>query len=82
MTVSEPVPHYFVLRSRDALSPRDLITLGLALRRDWQGAVPGNPRVSDLVNADAEALGNPGACEPRGFLDDPDISPNWPESLT
>ena len=82
ITVEEPAPHYFLLRSRDALAPRPLIVLGLALRRDWKRAVPLNPRVSDLVNADSQALTAPAACKPRGFLDDPDISPNWPESLT
>jgi hypothetical protein len=82
VTVEEPAPHYFLLRSRDALAPRPLVELGLALRRDWQRAVPANPRVSDLVNADSQALNNPAKCQPRGFLDDPDISPNWPEALT
>ncbi len=82
VTVEEPAPHYFLVRSRDALAPRPLVALGLALRRDWQRAEPQNPRVSDLVNADAHALNNPAKCQPRGFLDDPDISPNWPEALT
>jgi hypothetical protein len=82
VTVEEPAPHYFLLRSRDALARHALVTLGLALRRAWQRAEPANPRVSDLVNADSQALRNPGKCQPRGFLDDPDISPNWPEALT
>jgi hypothetical protein len=82
VTVEQPAPHYFLVRSRKALPPRELVALGLTLRREWQRAIPGNPRVSDLVNADAQALNDPAKCQPRGFLDDPDISPNWPEALT
>ncbi|HWB22839.1 MAG TPA: glycosyltransferase family 39 protein [Gaiellaceae bacterium] len=82
VTVAEPAPHYFLVRSKAALPPRQLVTLALALRRDWQRAVPMNPRVIDLVNADSQALNEPAACKPHGFLDDPDISPNWPEALT
>ena len=55
---------------------------GSRLRRRWQRLVPGNPRVVDLVQADRQALRAPAACKGHGFLDDPDISPNWPESLT
>ena len=82
VTVAEPAPQYILVRSRDSLAPRPLVELALALRRDWQRAVPTNPRVSDLVNADSQALTNPAKCQPRGFLEDPDISPNWPEALT
>jgi hypothetical protein len=80
--LSEPVPRYLVVRSRRPEPPRALVTTGLALRRRWQRAIPGNPRSIDNVNADARALGTPGGCTGHGFLDDPDISPNWPESLT
>jgi Dolichyl-phosphate-mannose-protein mannosyltransferase len=82
VTVDEQEPHYFLVRSRNALAPRQLVTLGLALRLAWQRAVPMNPRVSDLVNADSQALTAPAKCQPHGFLGDPDISPNWPEALT
>ena len=82
VTVLEPAPHYFLLRSTEALAPRALLELGLALRQRWQIAVPTNPRVQDLVDADTQALNAPGACKPHGFLGDPDISPNWPEALT
>ncbi len=82
VSVNRPTPHYFLLHSRQALAPRQLLTLALAVRRDWLRAEPENPRAGDLVNADSEALRAPAACQPRGFLDDPDISPNWPESLT
>jgi len=81
-TLSEPEPHYFLVRSTRPLPPRALVEAGLALRRRWQAAIPGNPRVIDNVDADAQALRAPGACKGHGFLDDPDISPNWPESLT
>jgi 4-amino-4-deoxy-L-arabinose transferase-like glycosyltransferase len=80
--VEQPGAHYFLVRSKHALAPRALVQLGLALRRSWQRVVPGNPRVADLVQGDAQALRAPGACKGHGFLDDPDISPNWPESLT
>jgi hypothetical protein len=80
-TLAEPVPRYLVVTSR-ALPPRELVRTGLALRRRWQTAIPGNPRVVDNVDADAQALRAPAACTGHGFLDDPDISPNWPESLT
>jgi hypothetical protein len=82
VVVSDPAPRYFLVRSAKPLPQRDLVGLGLELRRRWQSTVPGNPRVIDLVEADEQALGDPGACKGHGFLDDPDISPNWPESLT
>ena len=78
--VEEPAPRYLLVRSAP-LPPRGLVREGLELRRRWQRAVPGNPRVVDLVQADAQALRAPRACKGHGFLDDPDISPNWPESV-
>jgi hypothetical protein len=80
-TLDELAANYFLVRSTRPLAPRALVQIGLALRRHWQRAVPGNPRVVDLVEADAQALRDPAACKPHGFLADPDISPNWPESL-
>jgi hypothetical protein len=81
-TIEQPAPRYFFVRSAKPLLPRGLVELGLELRRRWQKAVPGNPRVVDLVQGDAQALRAPGSCKGHGFLDDPDISPNWPESVT
>ena len=81
MVVADPAPRYIVVRSKAALPPRQLVELGLELRRRWQRLVPGNPRVVDLVDGDAQALRDPASCKGHGFLDDPDISPNWPESL-
>ena len=80
--VADLTPKVLLVRSAKPLPPRQLIELGLTLRRRWQRLVPGNPRVIDLVDADSQALRDPGACKGHGFLDDPDISPNWPESLT
>lgn len=78
VTVARPAPQYFLIRSRQALPPRQLVEAGLRLRRRWQSAVPANPRVSELVAADTAALAGPSACRPYGVLDDPDITPNWP----
>ena len=80
--VADPAPRYILIRSKSALSARGLVELGLELRRVWQRLVPGNPRVVDLVDGDSQALRDPAACKGHGFLDDPDISPNWPESVT
>ncbi len=80
--LTDPTASVLMVRSAKPLAPRGLVQLGLMLRRRWQRLVPGNPRVVDLVDAGAQALRNPGACRGHGFLDDPDISPNWPESLT
>ncbi len=80
--LAEPLPHYLVVRTTGARSPRALVTTSLALRRRWHAAIPGNPRSIDNVNADSQALRAPAACRGHGFLDDPDISPNWPEALT
>ena len=82
VVVADPTASVLLVRSAKPLPAHRLVQLGLALRRRWQQLVPGNPRVVDLVNADAQALGDPGGCKGHGFLDDPDISPNWPESLT
>jgi mannosyltransferase len=81
VVVADPAPRYIVARSKAALPPRQLVELGLELRRRWQRLVPGNPRVIDLVDGDSQALRDPASCKGHGFLDDPDISPNWPESL-
>ena len=78
--LTDPAPRYMLVRSKAALPPRRLVELGLELRRVWQRLVPGNPRVVDLVGGDAQALRNAAGCKGHGFLDDPDISPNWPES--
>jgi Dolichyl-phosphate-mannose-protein mannosyltransferase len=77
VTVARPAPQYFLIRSRKRLPPRRLLAAGLRLRRLWQSAVPANPRVSELIDADAAALGGR-SCRPYGVLDDPDITPNWP----
>jgi hypothetical protein len=81
-TLEEPLPHYLVVRTKRPLPPRELVTTGLTIRRRWHAAIPGNPRSIDNVNADSQALRAPAACRGHGFLDDPDISPNWPEALT
>ena len=80
VTVTKPVRLTLVVRS-GSLAPRALVTLGLELRRRWHAVIKANPRVSDEIDADAQALRNPAACKGHGFLNDPDISPNWPESL-
>jgi len=82
VTIAQPVRNTLVVRSRSALSQRRLVELGLELRRRWARAVRDNPRVSDLIAADSTALRDPAGCKGHGFLGDPDISPNWPESLT
>jgi len=81
VTVANPVRRMLVVRSAP-LGPRALVTLGLELRRRWHAVIKDNPRVSDLIGADSQALHDPAACKGHGFLNDPDISPNWPESLT
>ena len=78
VTVARPTPRYFVVRSRSALSPRQLVELGVRLRLAWQRAVPANTRVEELLIADREALRAPRACPAYGALGDPDISPHWP----
>jgi hypothetical protein len=77
----EPVGgHYFVVRSRRAVSPRALIREGLALRERWKRAVPFNQRVDELLTSDRQLLA--GTCAPYGDLGDPDISPHWPPALS
>jgi hypothetical protein len=76
--VSEPVRHFFVVRSRSALPPRALVAAGLSLRRTWQRAVPSNRRAALLVDADSTALARPASCRPVGILGDPDIDPHYP----
>jgi hypothetical protein len=76
--LSEPYRHFIVLRSASALPPRQLVELGLQLRRAWYRAVPFNRRVNLLIAADRTALRNPGRCKPVGVLGDPDIVPNYP----
>ncbi len=67
---------YFLVRSATPLRPRALIEEGLRLRRAWKRAMPGNPRVDELLQADRQLLA--GTCIPYGDLGDPDISPHWP----
>jgi hypothetical protein len=76
--LTEPYRHFIVLRSSVALPPRQLVELGLELRRTWFRAVPFNRRVNLLIAADRTALRNPAGCKPVGVLGDPDIVPNYP----
>jgi hypothetical protein len=76
--VTEPYRHFIVLRSRSALPARQLVELGLELRRTWYRAVPFNRRVNLLIAADRNALRKPDRCKPVGVLGDPDIVPNYP----
>jgi len=76
--LTQPYRHFIVLRSASALPPRQLVELGLQLRRAWYRAVPFNRRVNLLIAADRTALRNPAGCKPVGVLGDPDIVPNYP----
>jgi hypothetical protein len=76
--LTEPYRHFVVVRSRAFLAPRQLVELGLELRRTWYRAVPFNRRVNLLITADRIALRNPTGCKPVGVLGDPDIVPNYP----
>ena len=76
--LTQPYPHFLVVRSTHALSPRQLVEFGLDLRRAWYRAVPFNRRVNLLIAADRNALRDPSACRPVGVLGDPDIVPNYP----
>ena len=78
VTVARPTRRYFVVRSRSAAPPRELVELGERLRRAWRQAVPANRRVNELLIADRDALRAPRACPSYGVLGDPDISPHWP----
>jgi 4-amino-4-deoxy-L-arabinose transferase-like glycosyltransferase len=78
VTVERPTPAIFLLRSRDASAPEQLVRLGERLRLRWRAAVPQNPRVNELLIADRDALRDPAACPAYGTLGDPDISPHWP----
>lgn len=82
VTVQQVKRHYFVVRSRSALPPRELIALGQSLRRRWKHAVPANTRVDELLIADRQLLQRPPRCMPYGELGDPDISPHWPPVKT
>jgi hypothetical protein len=73
---------YFFASSRRPLAPRALIELGQTLRRTWRDALPGNPRVNELLQADRQLLRVPPVCKPYGDLGDPDISPHWPPLTT
>jgi hypothetical protein len=76
--LTEPYRHFIVIRSASALPPKQLVELGLELRRVWFRAVPFNRRANLLIAADRTALRNPSACRPVGVLGDPDIVPNYP----
>jgi hypothetical protein len=78
VSLTEPYKHFIVLRSKQALAPRQLVELALELRRDWLRAVPFNRRATLLRNADETALNDPAGCTPIGVLGDPDIVPNFP----
>jgi hypothetical protein len=78
VSVVRPTQHYFVVRSAEALPPRQLVELGRRLRLAWRAAVPQNPRVNELLTADRQALRDPASCPPYGQLGDPDVSPHWP----
>jgi len=78
VSVERPTPAVFVLRSRKALPPEQLVRLGMRLRLRWRAAVPQNPRVNELLIADRDALRDPAGCPAYGTLGDPDISPHWP----
>ena len=80
---AEEVPGgYFVVRSRRALPPRALISLGRSVRLRWRAAVPMNRRVNELLQADRQLLRSPVVCTPYGDLGDPAISPHWPPVTT
>ncbi len=76
--LTEPYQHFLVVRSTQALPARQLVALGLELRRAWLRAVPFNQRVNLLIEADRIALRDPAGCQPVGVLGDPDIVPNYP----
>ncbi|HEY3922230.1 MAG TPA: glycosyltransferase family 39 protein [Gaiellaceae bacterium] len=78
VSVSEPYRHFIVLRSKQALPPRQLVELALRVRRAWLHAVPFNKRATLLTTADSIALSDPAGCKPIGVLGDPDIVPNFP----
>jgi hypothetical protein len=78
VTMTFPAHRYFLLRSKATLDPRSLLSLGVALRKAWLGAVPMNPRAQLLIDADTTALHDPNACVETGPLGDPGISPNYP----
>jgi hypothetical protein len=82
VSVEQVKRHYFVVRSRSALPPRDLVALGQSLRERWKRAVPANARVEELLIADRQLLQRPPHCVPYGELGDPDISPHWPPVKT
>jgi 4-amino-4-deoxy-L-arabinose transferase-like glycosyltransferase len=76
--LTEPYRHFLVVRSTQALSPGELVKLGLELRGAWLKAVPFNQRATLLIAADSTALFHPDQCRPVGVLNDPDIIPNYP----
>ena len=78
VTVTQPEPGYFMVRTQKALQPRQLLRIGIRLRKRWEHAVPANKRATELIEADEAALAHPAKCIPQGPLGDPDISPDWP----
>ena len=78
VVVTRPAPQFFLVRTTAALPPRELLRAGVGLRKRWKRAVPANPRVKQMIEADEAALTHPARCIPQGPLGDPDISPTWP----
>jgi 4-amino-4-deoxy-L-arabinose transferase-like glycosyltransferase len=78
VTVNRPSPHFFVVRSNQALPPRQLVELGRRLRFAWRATHTQDARVNELLIADRDALRDPQSCPAYGQLGDPDISPHWP----
>jgi hypothetical protein len=81
ITVTQPTPNYFVVRSNAALPPRQLVDLGRRLRLAWRATHPQDARVNELLIADRDALRDPRHCPAYPSADelgDPDISPHWP----
>jgi hypothetical protein len=64
------------------LQPKQLVQLGQSVRLVWRGAVPQNPRVNELLQADRQLLRTPPVCKPYGDLGDPGVSPHWPPVKT
>ena len=77
LVVTQPEPSFFLARTI-RLPPRELLRIGIRLRKRWERAVPANRRATQMIEADEAALAHPARCIPQGPLGDPDISPDWP----